>query len=291
MSRVLWITIFCLCATSLLAQRYKEKHIKKDLQHLEGFENAYVGFALYDPEQDKMLASQFADKYMTPASNTKLFTFWGTDSWIPAQLEAFYWTQNTDSLVFWSSGYPLTLHPDHADSTLVYFLHDIPKDKKLFYWVRPNEIERFGSGWSWDDFGRYYGAEMALFPIYGNSLQFIINNEQKTYSVHPDYPGFKVKISDVESNRARVYRDEFWNEYEIQFDSTFNKKAPIDTLIRPFRYSHQLFTELISHAANRKIELTEEFPIRNLGYYAYHKVQVEEAVAVRAIARVERAYD
>ena len=120
---------------------------------------------------------------------------------------------------------------------------------------------------------------MALFPIYGNSLQFIINNEQKTYSVHPDYPGFKVKISDVESNRARVYRDEFWNEYEIQFDSTFNKKAPIDTLIRPFRYSHQLFTELISHAANRKIELTEEFPIRNLGYYAYHKVQVEEAVA------------
>ena len=77
MSRVLWITIFCLCATSLLAQRYKEKHIKKDLQHLEGFENAYVGFALYDPEQDKMLASQFADKYMTPASNTKLFTFLG----------------------------------------------------------------------------------------------------------------------------------------------------------------------------------------------------------------------
>lgn len=279
MNKVLWIIIFCFCATSLVAQRYKEKHIKKDLQNLQGFENAFVGFALYDPGKDAMLASHYVDKHMTPASNTKLFTFWGTDPWLPTQLDAFYWAQNADSLVFWSSGYPLTLHPDHPDSTLIHFLNDIPKDKKVFYWIRPNEIERYGSGWGWDDFGGYYGAEMSLFPIYGNSLQFIINNKERTYSLNPNYPGFKVKVSNKESDRARVYRDEFWNEFEIQFDSTIHLGTPIDTLIRPFRYSHQLFTDLIGHAANRRIELSQEFPIKNLGYYSYHKIQIEEGVA------------
>ncbi len=278
MNKFLWIIIFGFCASTLFAQRYKEKHIRKDLQNLEGFENAFVGFALYDPDKNAMLASHYADKHMTPASNTKVFTFWGTDPWLPEQLDAFYWAQNADSLVFWSSGYPLTLHPDHPDSTLIEFLNDIPENKKVFYWTRPNEIERFGSGWGWDDFGGYYGAETSLFPIYGNSVEFIIDNEKKTYSIHPDYPGFKVKVSDKESNRARVYRDEFWNEFEIQFDSTVNSESPIDTLVRPFRYSHQLFTELVSHVADRKVELAESFPIKNVGFYAYHKLQIEEGV-------------
>ena len=74
MNRLVWIFIFCLCASSLLGQRYKEKHIKKDLQNLQGFDNAFIGFALYDPVKDKMLASHYADKHMTPASNTKLIT-------------------------------------------------------------------------------------------------------------------------------------------------------------------------------------------------------------------------
>ena len=121
MNRLVWIFIFCLCTSSLLGQRYKEKHIKKDLQNLEGFENAFIGFALYDPVKDKMLATHYADKHMTPASNTKLYTFWGTDNWLPETLEAFGWAQNSDSLVFWSTGYPLNLHPDHPDSTLVNF--------------------------------------------------------------------------------------------------------------------------------------------------------------------------
>lgn len=278
MSRILLFILFSIWIQLVYAQKHKAENIKKDLQNLEGFENAFVGFALYDPDKDVMLASHYADKHMTPASNTKLFTFWGTDSWLPTQLDAFYWAQNPDSLVFWSSGYPLTLHPEHPDSTLIHFLNGIPEDKKVFYWIRPNEIERFGSGWGWDDFGGYYGAEMSLFPIYGNSVQFIINNEKRTYSMTPDYQGFKVKVSNKESNRTKVHRDEFWNEFEIQFDSTLNTQSPIDTLIRPFRYSDQLFVELLEQVTEREITLASQFPIQHLGYYDYHKIEIQRGV-------------
>lgn len=278
MNRFVWIILFCLCVTTLFAQRYKEKHIKRDLQNLEGFENAFIGFALYDPAKDKMLASHYANKHMTPASNTKLYTFWGTDNWLPETLEAFGWAQNSDSLVFWSTGYPLTLHPDHPDSTLVNFLKNIPSEKDVFYWVRPIEIERYGSGWGWDDFGGYYGAEMSLFPIYGNSVQFIIDNEHRTYTMTPNYSGFRVNISDEDSNRARVYRDEFWNEFEIHFDSTINKESPIDTLVRPFRYSDRLFSELVGQVSGHKIHLAEEFPIKNLDFIENHQMHSETGV-------------
>lgn len=257
MSRSLFIIIFCLCSATLLGQRYKEKHIRKDLQELNGFENAFIGFALYDPANNKMLAAHYADKQMTPASNTKLFTYWAASRHLPETLAVLEYAIKGDSLIFWSTGFPLSLHPDHPDSTVVNFLAN--QEKNLYYWARPIQDDRYGPGWGWDDFGGYYGAEKSVFPIYGNSIQFIIDNQNRTFTASPSHPGFKVLESNELSNRARVTRNEFWNEYEIQYDSTPDTETPIDTLIRPFRYSDQLFIELLEDAAGVKIEKLESF--------------------------------
>lgn len=259
MSKLL-VVFLLLFSFSAQAQRYSKRRIRKDLQELPGFTEAYVGFKLYDPEKDKVIAENLSDKFMTPASNTKLFTFYGSQKWLPDTLPAMEYIQRGDSVIFWSTGYPLTLHPDHSDSTIINFLARVEPQKQLYYWPRPTEDGRFGPGWGWDDYNGYYGAEKASFPIYGNSIQFIVDSESKTFSMTPEHPGLKVKISEETDSRVRINRDEFWNEFELKFKEVDPEtEQVIDTLIRPFRYSDALFTELLSKASGKKITKLTNF--------------------------------
>lgn len=257
--KLLIYLFFLIYAEPTFAQkRYKEKHILKDLESLPGFENAFIGFTLYDPLKDKVIAEQYADQYMTPASVTKLFTYDAGKRYLPDMLPALEYIIKGDSLVFWSTGYPLTLHPDHPDSTVIEFLKE--SDKHIFYWSRPIKDDRFGPGWGWDDFLGYYGAEKSLFPIYGNSIEIIVDSENRTFSTTPNHPGLQFTESDSLASRTRVSRDEFWNEFQIQYkELQTTDSITIDTLIRPFRYSEQLFLDLLSKASNKKIQQISNF--------------------------------
>ncbi|WP_420386206.1 D-alanyl-D-alanine carboxypeptidase [Roseivirga sp.] len=230
------------------AQRYSKRKIRKDLQELPGFENAFIGFLLVDPEKKKPLYEQYADKYMTPGSTTKLFTIYGAIQHLPDTLSALEYVVQGDSLIFWSTGYPLNLHPDHPDSAVVNFLN--ATDKQLFYWPRPTADSRFGPGWGWDDYPYYFGAEKSVFPIYGNSIRFILDNKNKTYSMSPQYRGFRVTVDSLDAEKSSVVRDEFWNEFHIQFANNYE----VDTITRAFHSSNALFTDLLSDAIQRPIQ-------------------------------------
>lgn len=260
MKRGSWLLLvfFMLGSTLSMAQRYPKRKILKDLKELPGFENAFIGFSLYDPINDKVIAEQYADQYMTPASVTKLFTYNSANSYLLNTLHALEYIIKGDTLIFWSNGYPLTLHPDHPDSTVIDFLAG--SDKELFYWSRPIEDERFGPGWGWDDYLGYYGAEKSLFPIYGNSVKVIIDNENKEFSTIPDHPGFRFTENDSLGTQARVSRDEFWNEFEIQYKKLEESDTiKIDTIVRPFRYSDALFVDLLGEVTGKKIQQIDSF--------------------------------
>lgn len=234
------------------AQRYSKWQIKKDLLELPGFENAFIGFLLVDPSKNKpVLFEQYADKHMTPGSTTKLFTIYGAMNHLPDALPAMEYIIKGDSLIFWSTGYPLTLHPDHPDSTVVNFLKET--DKKLFYWPRPTEDARFGPGWGWDDYPYYFGAEKSVFPIYGNSVKFILDNRNKTYQMSPEYRGFRVTVDSLYADKSSVTRDEFWNEFKIQFATNYD----VDTITRAFHASDALFTELLSSSIQKPVHTLE----------------------------------
>lgn len=252
MNRLLCLLlVFTLGLQIAEAQRYSKRKIRKDLQELPGFENAFIGFLLVDPEKKKPIYEQYADKHMTPGSTTKLFTIYGAMNHLPEVLPALEYITKGDSLIFWSTGYPLTLHPDHPDSTAVNFLSQT--DKKLFYWPRPTEDSRFGPGWGWDDYPYYFGAEKSVFPIYGNSIQFILDNKNKTYSMSPEYRGFQVTVDSLYAVKSSVTRDEFWNEFKIDFASNYD----VDTITRAFHTSEALFTELLSKAIQKPIHRLE----------------------------------
>ena len=248
-SRILCLVLLLLLACqSIWGQRYSKRKIRKDLQELPGFENAYIGFILVDPERSKPIFEQNAHKHMTPASTTKLFTVFGAMQHLPDTLPALEYIIKGDSLIFWSTGYPLTLHPDHPDSTVIQFLK--ASDKRLYYWVRPTKDSRFGPGWGWDDSPYYYGAEKSVFPVYGNSVRFILNNQNKTYSLQPYHQGFRVTTDSLNARRNRVVRDEWWNEFTIDFSDSDEP----DTLLRSFHYNHALFTDLLAKEVGQPIE-------------------------------------
>tara|TARA_R110001599_G_scaffold353273_1_gene591367 strand:+ start:2777 stop:4120 length:1344 start_codon:yes stop_codon:yes gene_type:complete len=264
MSKRLLIIFLCLVCglQSVRAQKYSKKKILKDLKELPGFEQAFVGFMLVDPKNGKTIASQFEDKYMTPASNTKFFTLYAGLHFLGNNIPALQYIIKDDSLIFWGTGNPLFLHPEYNDTTALHFLKS--RTESLYYWPRPMEDDRFGPGWGWDDYNGYYSAEKAVFPIYGNSVSTYLNKEEETIKVSPSYlaPQFKLKNDSLIRLRSYVQRDEMENRYEYTFPSKHDfdivDYSPIDTLIRPFRYSTDLFVKLLSDTVNRKITLIEK---------------------------------
>jgi D-alanyl-D-alanine carboxypeptidase/D-alanyl-D-alanine-endopeptidase (penicillin-binding protein 4) len=68
---------------SCSTERQVSKNLKKVFTRSEVLKQYYVGFALYDMSTKKMLFEQHADQYFTPASNTKLFTFYAGLKMIP----------------------------------------------------------------------------------------------------------------------------------------------------------------------------------------------------------------
>jgi D-alanyl-D-alanine carboxypeptidase/D-alanyl-D-alanine-endopeptidase (penicillin-binding protein 4) len=60
----------------LYAGKIRKHKIKKLFKHSQIVKDHFTGFALYDMDSRKMIYGLNADKYFTPASNTKLFTFY-----------------------------------------------------------------------------------------------------------------------------------------------------------------------------------------------------------------------
>lgn len=52
-----------------------QKNASSNLITTPCLQHAYVGICLYDPARNKYIYAHDADKYFTPASNTKLYTF------------------------------------------------------------------------------------------------------------------------------------------------------------------------------------------------------------------------
>ncbi|AYL98208.1 D-alanyl-D-alanine carboxypeptidase/D-alanyl-D-alanine-endopeptidase [Mucilaginibacter celer] len=174
-SFLLIISVLSLFHDSVYARSIKKRKIKKLFKHSAIVNNHFTGFALYDIDEHKMIYELNADKYFTPASNTKLFTFYTCLKMLGDSIPALRYQIRGDSLIFWGTGDPSFLHSDLKGINGLNFLKN--NSKQLFYSPGNYTGELFGPGWGWDDYNDYYQAEITALPIKDNVAQLYVDHD------------------------------------------------------------------------------------------------------------------
>lgn len=164
--RVLTTCFLILTTLHLYAGKIRKHKIKKLFKHSVISKDHFTGFALYDMDANKMIYELNADKYFTPASNTKLFTFYTCLKMLGDSIPALRYTTHNDSLIFWGTGDPSFLQSGLKGVKAFNLLKN--SDKKLFFSSGQYQNDFYGSGWAWDDYNDYYQAEITELPLEDN---------------------------------------------------------------------------------------------------------------------------
>jgi D-alanyl-D-alanine carboxypeptidase/D-alanyl-D-alanine-endopeptidase (penicillin-binding protein 4) len=169
---VLGFTILC---EHVVAGHIKKRKIKKQFKHSAILNDHFTGFALYDLDNHKMIWAQNADKYFTPASNTKLFTFYTCLNMLSDSIPAIRYIIRNDSLIFWGTGDPAMLHTDLKGTKAFDFLKNC--NKKIFFANGSYTSDFYGDGWAWNDYNDDYQAEINELPIEDNVAKFYADKD------------------------------------------------------------------------------------------------------------------
>jgi serine-type D-Ala-D-Ala carboxypeptidase/endopeptidase (penicillin-binding protein 4) len=217
--------------------------IKEDLSSSPVFNQGFAGLVVYDPQEQKMIFEHNPKKYFTPASNTKLFTFYAGLKILGDSIPGLRYTIQNDSLLFKSTGDPSLLNSELPESKIFSFLKQ--SDKQLFYLPANSSEKVFGPGWAWDDYNAAYSVERSTFPVYGNKVSFQFHKEENLPKVVPNQ--FKDSLIRNNSDYSRVTRKIGANlfEYSIQNESW---KQEV-----PFKTSETLSISLLQDTLQKKI--------------------------------------
>lgn len=173
-----------LCSRNAGAGPIKKRKVKKLFKHSAIVNDHFTGFALYDLDKKKMIYELNSDKYFTPASNTKLFTFYTCLKMLGDLIPALQYTIHNDSLVFWGTGDPAFLHSDLKGINGFNFLKN--SNKHLYFANGRYENDFYGAGWTWDDYQGYYQAEITELPMEDN-VAVIYADKNDSLKIKPAY--------------------------------------------------------------------------------------------------------
>ncbi len=219
--------------------------IEKDLKNSPVFRQGFTGLAVYDPVEQEMIIEHNSEKYFTPASNIKLYTFFAGLKTLGDSIPALRYTIKNDSLIFRATGDPSLLNPDLPESEVPDFL--INSDKKLFYLPQNTSEKAFGPGWAWDDYNASYSVERSTLPLYGNKVIFKFNKEQELPEVLPKQ--FLDSILPKKSETPRIIRKLHANQFQLPYIPTKDWQEV------PFRTSEALSIQLLQDTLQRNIEI------------------------------------
>lgn len=170
------LSLFCLyiflqgCSTD----RQISASIAKSLKKSAVLKQHYVGLSVYNLSEKKSVYQHNADKYFTPASNTKLFTFYAGLKMIKERIPALRYIEKGDSLIFWGTGDPSFLHTKLKGSAAYELLRQ--SNKQLFFASGRYSGGFYGKGWAWDDYNDYYQAEINELPVMDNLVAVTSKN-------------------------------------------------------------------------------------------------------------------
>lgn len=281
-------TLLFIAATVFLScsglQKFSSKE-RKELTNLlqePPLGQHYIGLAVYDLEKEKWLYRHHSDRLFTPASNTKILTFYTglaiiQDSFFLADTLS----QNSEMVII-PNGNPIFLHPEfkHLQPEWNEALR-LGEMKRVRINDRPTKNKRFGPGWSWADYPYYYQAEVSSFPIYGNVLWAKWDSIERSLTIGPDY---LLDYSSIEYDGSkkgiRISRDEYVNQYEIIVGNGVPNQY---VRTSPFRFEPYTLSKILEDTFYRPTSYvyTADQTLKGQGFYkipmdtVYRKMMLE----------------
>ena len=217
------------------ATKISLKEANKALMIDSAIATAHIGISVYEPFTNKYWFNYNADKYFVPASNTKLFTLYTALKYLGDSIEGLKYYETADSLFVQPTGDPTFLHVDFLHHPVDDFLSK--NTKPIVFYTPTNLAEKYGHGWSWDDFDDYYMAQRNTFPMFGNLLHIEASREENdsytTAELSPLLKDFNITYSyDGKKEDASIKRFPSCNLFNVIFskkDSGINTNIPFET--------------------------------------------------------------
>lgn len=248
--------------------------IHKSIVTMESDHSDHIGLLVYDPVAKKEVVSYHADKYFTPASNTKILTLYTCLKVLGDSIPALYYQQSGDSVIFWGTGDPTFLNPLLPENNVLDFLKSQQGD--LYFSDTNFYDERFGSGWAWDDYNYTFSSEKSPLPIYGNNLAVTKPENEPYLSLTPNY--FKKYFWMGDSTEKAALDRAYDNNMFVYTPS----KRKLD-VTRPFKNTGLVTAQLLSDTLKRPVRyLNKTLPIQHEIYYgiatdSIYKVMMQES--------------
>ncbi len=202
------LLLFASCSITKQISSSAKEIVLKDSSLL----TAHVGISIYEPASGKYWYNYNGEKYFVPASNTKIPTCYAAMKYLGDSLVGLRYGF-TDSLSTFKviaiqpTGDPTFLHPDFNQQPVFDFLNNQSKNKNLS-WRFMDTIwkdNKWGSGWSWNDYQESYMAERSSMPVFGNVINIKLKKvaerlaDSKLNSYRPVYNVFKTQTSFFDS--------------------------------------------------------------------------------------------
>nr|WP_294897265.1 D-alanyl-D-alanine carboxypeptidase [uncultured Pedobacter sp.] len=186
----------------------------------------YVGFALQEVGKNEVMFQKNADKYFIPASNTKLLTFYTALNMLGDSIPSIEYATRKDSLFIWPMADASFLHPSFKDHKAFDFIKN--SGKNIYLINGRYKGEKFGKGWSWDDFNDDYQTEITGFPMYGNVVN-ITNNGTGKLTFYPDLSAMYMSDITVSPEIRTVKRGLENNNLTVpaNFSAGFKQSIPL----------------------------------------------------------------
>ena len=191
------------------------RQIQREVKKSPVFNRAFTGFTLLDPETGRTLADVNGDHYFTPASCIKILTLYTCLKVLGDSVPGLkYQTMLQDShstIVLKATADPTFLHPRFQAWQAPFQFLKYRRDSILLY-PQP-EMDRFGPGWAWDDYPYGFQPERSTFPMYGNVVHFLKNED--VLEIQP--PFFKNDFVELPYYLvpAEMKRKEFENQWLV----------------------------------------------------------------------------
>ncbi|UXP31914.1 D-alanyl-D-alanine carboxypeptidase [Reichenbachiella agarivorans] len=233
------------CAT--LKTKVTNKKVIKAIEKDEVYDTHFTGFVLHDPSSHENLIEINADRFFTPASNTKLTTLYACLLNLGDSIPGLKYEIQNDTLYFTGTGDPSFLNPDFPNQPVFDFLR---QSKYTLVYVEPRFLDDTqAAGWAWEDYEYYFQPERNGFPIYGNTLHFVYDSISNHFDIEPPFFSDYVTLYPTYDKSYKHARDLTANIFHFAPDTT---RAAYKNRI-PFKTSDEMTFALLEDTLRRSL--------------------------------------